>query len=72
MREKLSKYINLKEQAMFLNKRNRQLKYGYRDNIRDTILRPKTTSNFFRSRVEDSKRKELKTSNNSRYRMKVK
>ena len=63
MKEKLNQYISLKEQAMFTNKRNRQLKYGYRDNIRDEIIRPKTTSNFFSTRKTDKSRKEVRTSN---------
>lgn len=71
MKEKLSEYINLKEQAMFTSKRNRQLKYGYRDNIRDQIIRPKTTSNFFSSRKQAKHRREVKSSKNSRQRMKV-
>ncbi|CAI2374110.1 unnamed protein product [Moneuplotes crassus] len=71
MKEKLSQYLNLKEQAMFVNKRNRQLKYGYRDNIRDQIIRPKTTNNFFSSRKPQKTRDGLKTSKNARYRRRL-
>ncbi|CAI2373847.1 unnamed protein product [Moneuplotes crassus] len=71
MKEKLSQYIDLKQQAMFVNKRNRQLKYGYRDNIRDQIIRPKTTNNFFSNRKIQEDRKGVSTSKNSRRRMRL-
>ena len=48
LRENFKRYMNLKEKCMFTNKRNRQLKYGYRDKIRDVIIRPQTTT-FFKS-----------------------
>lgn len=70
LKQSISKYKNLKEQAMFVNKRNRQLKFGYRDKVRDVIIRPKTSSNFFSSRIKEAK-EEHKPSRNSQYRMKV-
>ena len=45
LRESFKTYMNLKEKSMFANKRNRQLKYGYRDKVRDVIIRPQTTIN---------------------------
>lgn len=61
LRDNLNKYVSLKEKAMFVNKRNRQLKFGYQDNIRDVIIRPHTsTNNFFSSRKKDSKKEEAR------------
>lgn len=59
LRESINKYVNLKEKCMFVNKRQRQLKIGYRDKIRDVIIRPKTShTNFFSSRKNEPSLKE--------------
>lgn len=61
LRNNLNKYVSLKEKAMFVNKRNRQLKFGYRDNIRDVIIRPHTSANnFFSSRKNEAKKGEAR------------
>jgi hypothetical protein len=53
LKENLTKYNSLKEQAMFVNRRNRQLKFGYRDKVRDVIIRPKTSKQFFTNRRKE-------------------
>jgi hypothetical protein len=59
LKESINKYVNLKEKCMFVNKRQRQLKIGYRDKIRDMIIRPKTSHiNFFSSRKNEPPQKE--------------
>lgn len=57
---------------MFINKRNRQLKFGYRDKIRDVVIRPKTSTNtFFSSRMKQSNNKGMKRNNSINFRTKL-
>ena len=61
LKDNFAKYVELKQTSMFLNKRNRQLKLGYRDKIRDVIIRPKTSaSDFFTSTTQNPRRKTAK------------